>query len=163
MVALHTGMRKGEILALRWPDVDFSRRILTIHKSKTGLKRGIPLSDTLTDVLRDLKKGRKLVDISGRVFPIAERSLQQGYKKALGKAGIKDIRPHDFRRTFASRLRNKGVIPTDIKVLMGQSVPDVLEVHYTHDYVDHLRQCVSKLDEYYEEAGVGVRMGELLR
>jgi len=49
-------------------------------------------------------------------------------------------------------LRRRGTIPTGIKVLMGQSIPDVLEVRYTHDYARHLRQCVSRLEEYCEEA-----------
>ena len=169
LFGIHTGCRTGEILKnVTWDEdcVQMGKRVLKIQRSKRkpGEKRKlkyklIPITKTLFDVMLSLSfdKGE-----STKVFTQTEDAIRYHFLKAAEKAGIKDIRPHDFRRTFATRLRNKGVIPTDIKVLMGQSVPDVLEIHYTHDYIDHLRQCVSKLEEYYEDAGVGERVTELL-
>ena len=51
ITALHSGMRRGEILNLKWPDVDFKNRIITVQKSKSGNKRMLPMDDTLYEVL----------------------------------------------------------------------------------------------------------------
>jgi len=93
IVALHTGMRRGEILNLMWKDVDLTRRLLTVMRSKNGDKRSIPLSNTVCSTFKD--SGR-VIDISGRVFPLAVRSLREAYYKALRKSGLKDLRFHDL-------------------------------------------------------------------
>jgi len=146
MVALHTGMRKGEILALRWQDIDFRRRILTIHKSKTNMKRGIPLSDTLTSVLLDLKQNRKLFEISGRVFPISDRSLRQSYNKALERSGIENFTFHDLRHTFATRLVQNGVDIYSVQKLLGHTTVS-MTLRYTHHYPESLRGSIAVLDK----------------
>lgn len=146
IVALHTGMRKGQILALRWPDIDFRRRILTIHKSKTNMKRGIPLSDTLTNVLHNLRQTRKLVEISGRAFPISDRSLRQGYTKALQRSGIENFTFHDLRHTFATRLVQSGVDIYSVQKLLGHTTVS-MTMRYAHHYPESLRASVQVLDK----------------
>lgn len=65
VVALHTGMRRGEILDLKWQNINFSNKIILVVKSKNGEKRSLPMSNTLCQVLKDIK----VRDISGRAFP----------------------------------------------------------------------------------------------
>jgi integrase len=145
VLALHTGMRKGEILALRWQDIDLSRRVLTVQKSKNGLKRGIPLSECLTATLRALKADTKVIGISGRVFPISDRSLRQAFAKALRKAHIHDFRFHDLRHTFATRLVQGGVDLYRVQKLLGHK-SIAMTMRYAHHCPESLRSSVKVLD-----------------
>lgn len=144
MVALHTGMRRGEILNLKWQDVDLTRRLLTVQRSKNGEKRSIPMSKTLYNKLSEIK----IRDISGRVFPIAVRSLRAAYDKTLDKAGIKEFHFHDLRHTFATRLVQNGVDLYKVKELLGHKSL-VMTMRYAHHYPESLRSSVEVLDSCY--------------
>jgi len=139
--ALHTGMRKGEILNLLWKDINFIRKIVTVLKSKNGEKRSIPMSMTLCKTLQDIK----VRDISGRVFPISDRSLREAFKTALDKAGIEDFRIHDLRHTFATRLVQNGVDLYKVKELLGHKTI-AMTMRYAHHYPESLRASVEVLD-----------------
>jgi integrase len=139
--ALHTGMRKGEILNLRWKDVNFISRIVTVLKSKNGEKRSVPMSKTLYSTLQEIK----VRDISGRVFPISDRSLREAFKAALEKAGITDFRIHDLRHTFATRLVQNGVDLYKVKELLGHKTL-AMTMRYAHHYPESLRSSVEVLD-----------------
>jgi integrase len=150
IVALHTGMRKGEILNLTWQDVDFRRRLITVQKSKNGMKRSIPMSNTLFDTF----KGIKVLDISGKVFPRSDRSIRVAYGKALDKAGITDFRFHDLRHTFATRLVQNGVDIYKVKELLGHRTL-AMTMRYAHHYPESLRDSIRVLDVCYKSATDG--------
>ncbi|GAB4488136.1 MAG: hypothetical protein OHK006_18140 [Thermodesulfovibrionales bacterium] len=137
ILALHTGMRKGEILRLRWTEVDFSRRL--ILKSKNGEKRGIPMPPA---TLHATLKAIKVRDISGRVFPIADRSLRAAYDTALAKTGISDFPFHDLRHTFATRLVQNGL---DLYELLGHKTR-AMTMRYAHHYPESLHSSIEVLD-----------------
>lgn len=139
--ALHTGMRKGEIFNLRWQEVDFSRRTLMIVKSKNGEKRTIPMSHTLSNMLSTIK----VRHISGRVFPISDRSLRVAFENAKEKAGIENFRIHDLRHTFATRLVQNGVDLYKLKELLGHKTI-TMTMRYAHHYPESLRGSVEVLD-----------------
>jgi integrase len=141
ITALHTGMRRGEILNLKRQDVDFSRKILTVHKSKNGEKRAIPLSQTLYSTLKDIK----VMNISGRLFPVSVRSLRAAFDMTLEKTGVKDFHFHDLRHTFATRLVQKGVDLYKVKELLGHKSISVT-MRYAHHYPESLRSSVEVLD-----------------
>ncbi len=147
VTALHTGMRRGEILALEWKDIDFTRRLLTVHRSKNGEKRSIPLSQTLTDTLRAIK----VRNISGRVFPLAPRSLRVAFDATLEKADIKDFHFHDLRHTFATRLVQAGVDLYRVKELLGHKTI-AMTMRYAHHYPESLRTSVEVLDKNYDNS-----------
>jgi integrase len=152
MLALHTGMRKGEILSPCWKEVDFQREIITVIKSKNGDKRSIPMSNTLYDAL----KGIKVRDISGRVFPISDWSIRAAFAKALEKAEITEFRPHDMRHTFATRLVQNGVDLYKVKELLGHKAIS-MTMRYAHHYPESLRSSVAVLDTCHDLVTVGVR------
>jgi len=139
--ALHTGMRKGEILNLKWKEVNFISKIVTVLKSKNGEKRSIPMSKTLYNTLQDIK----VRDISGRVFPISNRSLREAFKTALERAGIEDFRIHDLRHTFATRLVQNGVDLYKVKELLGHKTI-AMTMRYAHHYPESLRASIEVLD-----------------
>jgi integrase len=150
--ALHTGMRRGEILNLLCKDVDFFRKLVTVVKSKNGEKRGIPMSQTLYNTLKSMSK---VVDISSRVFPISVRSLREAFDMTLKKAGLKDFHFHDLRHTFATRLIQNGVDLYKVKELLGHKTI-TMTMRYAHHYPESLRSSVEVLDNCYNFTTVGV-------
>ena len=139
--ALHTGMRRGELLALTWKDVDFKARLIRVEKSKNGEKRSIPMSRTLQETLKAIN----MRDISGTVFPISVRSLRAAYGRTLEKAGITDFHFHDLRHTFATRLVQAGQDLYKVQKLLGHK-SIVMTQRYAHHYPESLRSSVEVLD-----------------
>lgn len=144
VLALHTGMRRGEILRLMWQDIDFNRKLVTVQKSKNGEKRSIPMSKTLYNQLVD----QKVRDISGRIFPIAVRSLRCAFSKALEKARIENFKFHDLRHTFATKLVQNGADLYKVKELLGHKTI-TMTMRYAHHCPESLRTSIDILDNCY--------------
>ena len=149
IVALHTGMRRGEILGLKWKDIDFKRRTVMVVKSKNDEKRAIPMSNTLYMTLGTIKTR----DISGRVFPISGWSVRQAFDKVIEKAEIENFRLHDLRHTFATRLVQNGVDLYKTKELLGHKTL-AMTMRYAHHYPESLRSSVELLDNCYKSATI---------
>jgi integrase len=149
MVALHTGMRKGEILNLKWQEIDFKRKVVTVVKSKNDQKRTIPMSNTLFNTLNSIK----VRDISSRVFPVSGWSVRQAFDKTIVKADLKDFRLHDLRHTFATRLVQNGVDLYKVKELLGHKTIS-MTMRYAHHYPESLRSSVEILDNCYNSATI---------
>jgi integrase len=147
MVALNTGMRKGEILNLKWSDIDMVNRMIKIAVSKNNELRYVPINDTLYSLLIDLQNGKKK---DGKVFvwkngkPILR--INNGFYNAMKRASIKDFRFHDLRHTFASHLAMNGVDIRVIQQLLGHKTIS-MTMRYSHLSNKNLRQAVDKLDE----------------
>lgn len=143
--ALHTGMRKGEILELQWKSVDFQRSTITFEHSKNGEKRTIPMSRTVKDTLTAIK----VRDISGRVFPRSDSSVRHAFDQAIQKAGINDFHFHDLRHTYATRLVQHGEDIFKVKTLLGHKS---MAMRYSHHCADSLRTSGDILDLCYNYA-----------
>jgi len=147
IMALHTGMRRGEILNLRWPDVDFNTRIITVQVSKSGKKRVIPIDDTLYDTLKSLPSrfGKGFVFPS----PVKEKQPQYDFKRQFGnavkKTAIENFRFHDLRHTFASHLVMAGVDLITVKELLGHASL-TMTLRYAHLAPDHTLRAIKTLD-----------------
>jgi integrase len=148
--ALHTGMRMGEILALTWRGVDFSRRTVMVVRSKNGERRTIPVNETVLSVLKEKAKVRSLktdVVFCSKVFtPIESGHLRRSFRLALSKAQIEDFRFHDLRHTFATRLVQAGVDLYKVQRLLGHKSP-IMTQRYAHHYPESLRDGVEILDQ----------------
>lgn len=103
-----------------------------------------------------LKGSGKVIDISGRVFPIAVRSLREAFGKTLKKADIKDFHFHDLRHTFATRLVQNGVDLYKVKELLGHKTI-VMTMRYAHHYPESLRSSIDILDNCYNFATLKVQ------
>ncbi|MCK4423865.1 MAG: site-specific integrase, partial [Candidatus Omnitrophica bacterium] len=102
--SLNTGMRKSEQLLLMWSQVDLNRSIITLHETKNGDGRIVPINDTVKDVLLRWKCRSK-----GNYVFVSHRgehyiSIHKGFYSALKKADIEGLRWHDLRGTFCTRL-----------------------------------------------------------
>ena len=158
VVALHTGMRRGELLRLRWSDVDFATSTIVVREAKSGEGRRLPMSVETRQALRALwEKGHKVValrdcgaiDLAGHAFAAPNggfmHSLDRYWYPALRRAAIPDFHFHDLRHTFASRLAMKGVDLYRVQTLMGHKTPEMTQ-RYAHLSPDTLREAVERLD-----------------
>jgi len=118
LVALNTGMRKGEILNLKWRDIDFRKRIVYITNSKVGY-REIPLNDLLYKVLLRVSKNKEIPYIFCHKNGKPLKDIRRSFSLALERAEIEDFRFHDLRHTFASHLVMAGIDLKTVQELLG--------------------------------------------
>jgi integrase len=144
VVALHTGMRHGEILQLSWPDVDFVNRLVKIRESKSGKSRSIPMDQTLFDTLHGLSSrfGK------GFVFPNQRTHVNQTFRRLCGKVKLENFRFHDLRHTFASHLVMKGVPIKTVQEYLGHANL-TMTMRYSHLAPSHHREAIRILDSAY--------------
>ena len=127
LVAVHTGMRKGEILKLKWDQVDIRHSFLLLDETKNGERREIPINRTLYELFagmpRSLESEYVFVGKDGEPYGDIKRS----FHTALKKAGIRDFHFHDLRHTFASHLVMAGIDLLSVKELLGhKSLQDMV-------------------------------------
>jgi integrase len=106
---LLTGARKREILDATWANVDLERRVLIVPKSKSGHQRKIHLSETVLDILKQVPRFDGcpyVVPNLKTMIPFA--SIYASWNTARKRAGLRDVRLHDLRHSFASNLVNSG-------------------------------------------------------
>ncbi|MFC2164032.1 tyrosine-type recombinase/integrase [Acidobacteriota bacterium] len=148
IVALNTGMRRGEILNLKWSQVNFEKGEIRVVKTKSGSPRIVDMNSRLATVLlqlRNVNGGSSSVFINpktGEPFTTVRRSFEAACKRA----DIQGLRFHDLRHTFASRLIEKGVDIIKVKELLGHSSVKVTE-RYTHSNREERKKAVELLCE----------------
>ncbi len=142
--ALNTGMRKAEILNLKWKDIDFRQRMICLLDTKNNERREIPVNDILFKTLLRVKKNPASPYVfckkDGRPYDNVRRSFDTAKKKA----GIKGFRFHDLRHTFASHLVMAGVDLKTIQELLGHKSID-MTVRYSHLSPDHKKLALDIL------------------
>lgn len=147
MVAVHTGMRKGEILGLKWPQVNFEQGIISVLDSKNHERRDIPMDETVRSTLKGLDAGGEFVFHNRNGNQIDGASLYNAFYEALDKSRITDFRFHDLRHTFASNLAmQEGVELNDIRELLGHKKME-MTLRYAHLSPRHKTRIVGILDK----------------
>jgi len=126
IIALETGMRRGEIASLLWRHADLGRRVIHIPETKNGEPRDVPLSSHAAGVLRTLPR-----NINGRVFDMRADSITQAFSRACKRAGIEGLCFHDLRHEATSRLFEKGLNPMQVAAITGHKTLQMLS-RYTH-------------------------------
>jgi integrase len=135
-VAAYAGLRQGELLALRWHDVDFAGSALTIARAmsagvesstKSGHVRRVPLADQAAAALDRMSRREHFTTPGDLVFcnvlgrPLDDSALRRRYRRAQVAADVRPLRFHDLRRTFGSLLAMRGVDVVTIQKAMGHS------------------------------------------
>lgn len=147
LLALNTGMRRGELFNLKWADINFAGQILTVvgATAKSGKTRHIPLNDEAFTVL---KKWHEQRDKSDLVFPSRDGSrmdnIRSSWEGLMMAAKIENFRFHDLRHDFASKLVMAGVDLNTVRELLGHS--DIkMTLRYAHLAPKKLAAAVAKL------------------
>jgi integrase len=144
IVALETGMRRGEILNIKKSHINFARQTLLIPLTKTDTPRTIPLSSKAIAVLREQLRG------SDKVIPIEEttlfsytaRGLSGAFLRLCRRYKLDNLHFHDLRHEATSRFFEKGLNPVEVATITGHKDTRML-MRYTHlraeDLVGRLR------------------------
>jgi len=151
LVALHSGMRKSEILGLKWDNVDLFRKLVILDKTKSNRIREIPMSSDVYNLLFVKYQEKKLAR-EDYVFPNADNEPYRdvaAFRKAAKLAGVQ-CRFHDLRHDFGSQLVSKGVDLNTVRELLGHAQLDTTQI-YLHLAPNQKRDAIAKLENHPAE------------
>ena len=133
ILALETGMRRGEILNIKKSHIDFARQTLLIPLTKTDTPRTIPLSSRAIAVLREQLRGSEKVISIGvtTLFTYKPRSLSGAFLRLSRRHKIDNLHFHDLRHEATSRFFEKGLNPVEVATITGHKDTRML-MRYTH-------------------------------
>jgi len=152
-LAVMTGLRRGELVHLRWDQVALERRLLTVQgngsfRTKGGRIRTVPLNDPAVQVfLRRLseRSADHVFSVNGR--PVSEDWITRKFREVLRGCGLRrELHFHSLRHTFATWLLQRGVPIYEVSRLLGHSSVTVTEI-YSHVMPSELSGAVRKLDD----------------
>ncbi|MEX5713693.1 site-specific integrase [Parafrankia sp. FMc6] len=175
VLALYYGLRRGELLGLRWEDVDFDAQTLIVRHSLQRIDGGLrlvepktrssertfPLIGIVATALQGHRRrqnderalaGRDWVN-SGFVFtthvgtPVAPDNLHRSWKPLAARVGLDGVRLHDLRHTCVTLLLDAGVPPHIVRDIAGHSAIDVTMTIYAHVSLDEKRAALTKLGD----------------
>ena len=159
-MALHTGMRRGELLALRWEDVDFATGTLRVRQDKAGDGRWVVLNSVAREALLTVKREQKVLGPTVFCSPQGKflQNWEREWRPALRAAQVPDFRFHDCRHTFASRLAMASVDLYTVQRAGGWKTPAMVQ-RYAHLSPDHMRAAVERLAPRGRESRTGTKTG----
>lgn len=148
VLALSTGARRMEILGLHWDDVDLNRGVITLHQTKNGERRVLPITGFVLTLLKEHSKVRSLN--TNLVFPgknlLTPVDIRSPWETVLKKAEITDFRFHDLRHSAASYLAMNGASMAEIAEILGHKTLQMVK-RYAHLSEAHTAKVVSKMNE----------------
>lgn len=146
ITALQTGMRRGEILNLKWSNIDFDFRFIELLETKSGKSRKIPISDKLMEILEQQPKISDFVfinPITGKPYT----NIKKAWHTALKEADIKNFRFHDLRHTVATRLAESNIDLAVVKEVLGHA--DIqTTMRYAHAVPKRKLEAIKVLNSY---------------
>lgn len=173
LISLYSGLRIGELLALKWSDIDFENRLLTVSATQNDIledhkfvsyidtpktlssARQIPISTHLLGILKDLKswQGERCEKvITGRTGEgVFIRAYQDSFSRLLKKLNIKHLGFHCLRHTFASRCYHGGMDIKSLSEILGHSNTSITMNIYVHSSME---QKLASLDMVNKKIGV---------
>ena len=162
LICLYTGIRIGELCALKWSDIDFDKKLLHIRSTQARVRncvefqspkscssyRQIPMPDFLTDILKKReKKGIWVLSDNNNFVDV--RTCRRRFKNLLIKSGLPDIKFHALRHTFASRALEVGMDVKTLSEILGHSSVSITLDLYTHSLYEYKKRQMKKLETIY--------------
>jgi integrase len=169
--ALYAGLRRGELLALRWEDVDLANGVIRVERSwdaKEGIiapksraaSRTVPIGAVLRDYLVEhkLRSGHRVGLAFGRSYaqPFTPSNVRKRANAAWQRAGLEPIGLHECRHTFASLMIAAGVNAKALSTYMGHSSVTITYDRYGHLMPGNETEAAQLLDGYLARAGASV-------
>ncbi|MEI5993972.1 tyrosine-type recombinase/integrase [Candidatus Enterococcus mansonii] len=169
LLALETGMRIGEICALKWSDIDFEQQIINVRRTKQRITsrsfgkektkliettpktrkaiRTIPITETLMEQLlkaKDQASSAAVVEINGHA--VEPRTISYRFEKLKKKLGLSDIVFHSLRHTFATRCVEIGINIATVSALLGHASIKMTLDTYTSSFIDDQRNAMRQFE-----------------
>lgn len=141
ILALYTGMRRGEILNLKWNDIDIKMGIIYILQTKNNELREVPMCDIIKRTLMGIAKHPDSPYIFCKKNGKPYGNLTKSFLQALRKSDIISFRFHDLRHTFASHLVMGGVDLNTVRELLGHKSLK-MTLRYSHLSRDHKKRAI---------------------
>ncbi|MHC4270150.1 MAG: site-specific integrase [Planctomycetota bacterium] len=144
--ALNTGMRRGEILSLKWEQVDLRHGFISLEDTKSGEGREIPINNTLKTLFEEMPHSIESIYLFTGKDGDPYKEVKRSISTSLRKAQIHNATFHTLRHTFASHLVMKGVDITTVMELMGHKSLK-MTLRYAHLAPKHKTKAVKILDK----------------
>lgn len=138
LLAIETGMRRGEILSLEWQNIDFAKGTARLLQTKNGRPRTIPLTPRAVAELSLVKRDGK------KVFPVSANAIHLCWKRVRVRAGLGRLRFHDLRHEAISRFFELGLTMPEVALISGHRDTKML-MRYTHIRPENVSQKLSRL------------------
>jgi integrase len=149
VLALSTGMRQGEIMGLKWSNVDFQHGRIILKNTKNGESRGVPVTGLALEAMKNHAKVRKIdstLVFPSKANPDKPQELRTAWLRALKEAKIDDFKFHDLRHTAASYLAMDGASLADIAEILGHKTFQMVK-RYAHLSDDHTQAVVKRMND----------------
>lgn len=170
LLSLFSGLRIGEICALRWSDISFEEKLIFVRRTMQRLQniqdserktricisapkspssiRQIPIPDGLLELLRNNSGDKNGYILTGKADTFMEpRTMQRRFKKVLKAAGIEEVNYHVLRHTFATRCVELNFDVKSLSEILGHATVNITMNRYVHPSMEYKRQNMQRLSE----------------
>ena len=173
LISLYSGIRIGELCALKWEDVDFKKNCLTINKTiqrvyikdkdkniskviittpKTkNSNREIPINKEFLEILKKVKSDKKYYILTGNDKYIEPRTYRKYFNKVLDELKIKHFNFHSLRHTFATNCISLGVDYKTVSELLGHANVNITLNLYVHPRYSQKKKCIDLVCKVFQE------------
>lgn len=173
------GLRRGEVVGLRWSDVDFERSMIHVRqqvqridgrlqacpvKTRAG-RRDLPLLMTIRNVLTAYKSNDKTEDFVFQTKtgqPVEPHNFSRSFQRICQQHGMRRIRMHDVRHTIATLLKNTGVPARDAQLILGHSTVIITQEIYQHSDMDSRIGALERVERLFLRTAARVRCRQIL-
>ena len=140
ILGVETGMRLGEMLQMKWKDLDAQSSTLLLTDTKNGSSRVIPLSQCALDVIKNLPNGNE------NIIPVTYSAVKSAWQRLCNRCGIEDLRFHDLRHEAISRFFEYGLTLPEIANISGHYTKSQL-LRYAHSDKNIVHQLAEQIDK----------------
>lgn len=173
LLSLYMGLRVGELCALKWEDVNFEKKIISVRHTLQRIKnrdgasatkiivtdpksfsslRDIPIPDFLIPILKQLRCGAENYILSGSTDPIEPRTMQNRFKNILKKLNITNVCFHAMRHMFATNCIALGFDVKTLSEILGHSSIKITLELYVHSSMERKIECMKLLSQYFSDS-----------
>ena len=144
LIAITTGARRGELLGLRWNDIDFERQTAYVKTSKNGQPKVLPLTNAVVKELTSFRLQDSCLIFNSEIKPDKAFCFNKQWSKALTLAEVSNFRFHDLRHTTASYLAQSGASLLEIADVLGHKQISVTK-RYAHLCINHKAKLINNV------------------
>jgi len=144
LMAITTGARRGELLGLRWNDIDFERQTAYVKTTKNGQPKVLPLTNDVVNELTRFRQQDSSLIFNSEVKSDKAFCFNKQWKKALNEAEVDNFRFHDLRHTTASYLAMSGASLLEMADVLGHKQIQMTK-RYAHLCIDHKQRLINSV------------------